>query len=222
MPNFDVRRHRRADAAHARDNLVVRGAGFWEHVKGLTVPDQHFVADIPLDAQVVVRDGRADRGDLTDHVVLVGVVDGDHVAFDTERVGHRHRCRQANLKFRLPRQITAFARRAKILVGHARLARITQFAEFDVLRFDTVRQAKQRKSRNAVRRAPGIRNKERTCAQQWILPADPQPPAADLAVGDALEPPAETATDRAEYFLDAAQADAADQMDALRSKVAYG
>jgi hypothetical protein len=54
------------------------------------------------------------------------------------------------------------------------------------------------------------------------LPADPQPPAADLAVGDALEPPAETATDRAEYFLDAAQADAADQMDALRSKVAYG
>jgi hypothetical protein len=41
-------------------------------------------------------------------------------------------------------------------------------------------------SRWGVRRAPGIRNKERTCAQQWILPADPQPPAPCFSISSAL------------------------------------
>src|SRR5262245_57979769 len=69
---LDIRRNGLADPLQAAEDVLVRGANLGKHVERLSVPDQHLMADIPLDAEVMMWNSRAHRLDLPDHVPLIG------------------------------------------------------------------------------------------------------------------------------------------------------
>src|SRR5580704_2363266 len=130
-----------------------------------------------------MRDGGADRRNLANHVLLVGLVDRKHISFDAIRVDHGHGGRQANLKPDVARQVSALSRRAKVFIGGTRFPRVTKLAEIELLRLHPVREAENRKARDPVYCPAWVGNQKWTGAQQRILPANPQPSSADLAVG---------------------------------------
>src|SRR5262249_24621068 len=212
---LDVVRHRRANAREARHDLAERGADRGKPLI-LAVEDQHLVADVPLDAEVMMRDRPADRRDLLEHRLLVDRLDGAQILARTIGVDHRHRGRQADLEPHVRGQLAALARGQEIEIGGARLAGIAELAEAEIGGGDTVGEAEQRKSRRRPAADVGINLEERIGAQQRDLPADPQAAAARLAIGHAPEPPAEQLARGAKDLLDAVEADAADQVDLVR------
>ena len=64
----------------------------------LAVPDHHLVADVPLNAEIAVRNVPAERRDLGDHCLLVGGLDRGQCVRDDDRTDHRERRRQADLE----------------------------------------------------------------------------------------------------------------------------
>src|SRR5207253_5457705 len=93
-------------------------------------------------------------------------------------------------------------------------ARISQFAKHNVLRIDAVGDPQLEK---ACARAGNLGGrKKRTGTKQRILPADPQPPPADLAVGDALEAATQDRPERAKDLRDIVEPDASYEVNVLR------
>src|SRR5262249_53149803 len=72
---LDPRRHRCADAYHPLNDVVLGRVDERKHVLRLPVPDDHLVAEVPLDAEVVVRNCPTYRLDLAQHGLLVGRFD---------------------------------------------------------------------------------------------------------------------------------------------------
>src|SRR5512144_1785149 len=64
---LDIIRHRIADADEPSRYVLPRGVHQWKLVLRLPVPDDHVVADIPLDAEIAVRDVLADQFDFARH-----------------------------------------------------------------------------------------------------------------------------------------------------------
>ena len=56
MPSSDLARHRSADAGESIRNLLLRRVHQLELVLWLSIPNDHVVADVPLDAEILVRD----------------------------------------------------------------------------------------------------------------------------------------------------------------------
>src|SRR5690242_6487482 len=54
-PELDRCGHRRADAHHSSDDLVLGCLDARKHVVRLAIPEDHLVAKVPLDAEIVVR-----------------------------------------------------------------------------------------------------------------------------------------------------------------------
>ncbi len=159
-----------------------------------------------------MRDRGAEARDLVEHGLLISRLDRRDVLRHAERHDHRHRCRQANLEPRAGRDLAARTAAEEILIRGPRLARIAELAEMDILGLDAVGEAQLWKH-------PRLAERDRidlqigTGAQQGILPTDPQPPATRLAVGTALQPPAEQHAGGMEHFLDGIERDTADEMD---------
>ena len=208
---LDVVGNRGAQPLHAGDNLVVRNIARYR-VARLAVPDHHLVADVPLDAEVLVRDVPDQRRDLGDHGFFVSRLDRGQRGGHDNRTDHGKRRRQADLETDIFRQRAVLARGDKVEIGGARLARITELAEFHIRRRDAFGQRQQRKFIGRADGAGRIRPQERAGAQQRILPADPQFAAADFAVGNAAQMRAEHFADGCENLIDRVEADAADQM----------
>ena len=163
-----------------------------------------------------MRDMAAERGDLADHRALIGRFHRRQHGRHHDRTHHRERRRQADLKADAFGQFAALARRHKVQIRRARLARVAEFAETHVRGFDALRQREQRKSVGRAHRAGGIGPQIRARAQQRILPADPQPPAADFAVGHAAQIRPQQLSDGAKDLLDVIEADTADEMNVHR------
>jgi hypothetical protein len=94
---LDVVGYRRAQTLHAPHKLFAR------HVCGhrvgrLAVPDDHLVADVPLDAKIAMRNMPAERRNLGNHGALVGGFDGRHHFGNDNRAHDRKGRRQADLK----------------------------------------------------------------------------------------------------------------------------
>src|SRR6185503_398261 len=103
-------------------------------------------ADIPLDAEVTMRNMAADQFDLARHRLFVGRLDRRNIARGTEGINDAHWRRQADLESRPFCDIAAIARGQEVEVGAARFPCIAELAEFDLIRRDSLRQAQQRKS----------------------------------------------------------------------------
>src|SRR3954452_12186731 len=204
-----------ADARDARGNLALGRIDQRKLVLRLSVPDDHVMADVPLNAEVRVRNMAADRRDLVHHRRFISRLDGGDVTRSAEGVDHTHRGWQANLKADTGRNVSTIARRDEIEIRRARLAGIAELAEAHVLRCNILRQAQQRKARRLAECAARIGPQERTGAQKRILEAHPQATRARLAVRNPSQPAAERRADCTENLLDAVQSDAADQMNAV-------
>ena len=131
------------------------------------------MADIPLDAEVRVRNMAADRRDLVHHRRFISRLDHGNITRGAEGVDHTHRGWQANLKADTGRNVSMIARRDKIEIGCARLTSIAELAEAYVLRRNILRQAQQRKARCLAECAARIGPQERTGTQERILEAHP-------------------------------------------------
>src|SRR6476660_10554356 len=204
-----------ADARDARGNLALRRIDQRKLVLRLPVPDDHVVADVPLNAEVRVRNMTADRRDLVHHRRFISRLDRGDITRGAEGVDHTHRGWQTNLKADTGRNDSMIARRDEIEIGRARLTGIAELAEAYVLRCNILRQAQQRKARRLAECAARVGPQERTGAQERILEAHPQATWARLAVRNPSQPAAERRADGTENLLDAVQSDAADQMNAI-------
>jgi hypothetical protein len=215
---LDVRRDSAADAPHAfEDGSVGDVSSFNATAKVLSIPEHHLVAHIPLDCQIVMGDRFADRGNFRHHRPFIGTLDGGAVLRRAERADHRERGRQADLKPHVLRELAAVLGPYEIEIRRARLARISQFAKHNVLRIDAVGDPQLEK---ACARAGNLGGrKKRTGTKQRILPADPQPPPADLAVGDALEAATQDRPERAKDLRDIVEPDASYEVNVLRRMI---
>src|SRR4051812_34018862 len=162
-----------ADAREACDYLALGRFDQWKLVLRLSVPDDHVMADVPLNAEVRVRNMAADRRDLVHHRRFISRLDGGDVTRSAEGVDHTHRGWQANLKADTGRNVSTIARRDEIEIRRARLAGIAELAEAYVLRCNILRQAQQGKARRLAECAARIGPQERTGAQKRILEAHP-------------------------------------------------
>jgi hypothetical protein len=162
-----------------------------------------------------VGDGLAQALHLGDHCLLVGLLDLLHVGRRSKRINDAERGGHADLQAHMLGKVTALLGGLQIKVGGARLPRVTELTEADLVRGHALRQRKQRKLRSRTHRARRVRPQVRARAQQRILKACPQPAAADLAVGNAPQPPAELPADGAENLVHAVETDAAHEMSAV-------
>src|SRR3954451_11455582 len=92
-------------------------------------PSQMIMADVPLNAEIRVRNMAADRRDLVQHRRFISRLDRGDIARGAEGVDHTHRGRQANLKADTRRNVSALARRDEIEIGRPRLTGIAELAE---------------------------------------------------------------------------------------------
>ena len=76
---LDIGRDRVAQPLHALRSVFATALRR-DSIAGLAVPDHHLVADIPLDAEIAMRDGAAKRRDFRDHGALIGRLDRRQVA----------------------------------------------------------------------------------------------------------------------------------------------
>jgi hypothetical protein len=139
----------------------------------LPVPHDHLVANIPLNAEIAVRDMAAERGDLADHRPFVSRFHRGQHGWHHDRTHHREGRWQADLKTDALGQFAALTRRHKVEIRSARLARVAEFAKTHVVGFDALPQCEQRESIRWAYRAGGIGPQIGAGAQQRILPADP-------------------------------------------------
>src|SRR5215467_15565622 len=106
----DIGRHRFADAGKARRDLFTRGLHEWELVLRVSVPHDHVMADVPLDAETLMRNMPANRLDFLPHGRFVSGFDCHDVPCGAEGVDDAHRRRQADLEADTGRDIAALAR----------------------------------------------------------------------------------------------------------------
>src|SRR5262245_56611017 len=215
-PELDSRRHWCADAHHPRNDVVLGRVDERKHVLRLAIPDDHLVAEVPLDAEVVVRNRPTYRLDLAQHGLLVGRFDRQQIGSRAECIDHPHRGRQADLKADTRRQLAATARRTEVEVGCPRFPCVSQFAESQLGRVDALCQAEQWKPGRFAHGPARVRPQERARSQEWVLKADPQAPRARFAVRHTLQATTEHRADYTKHLLDRVEADTADEMDPLR------
>src|SRR3954463_3777217 len=160
-----------ADTRDTRGNLALGRIDQRKLVLRLPVPDDHVVADVPLNAEVRVRNMAADRRDLVHHRRFISRLDRGDITRGAEGVDHTHRGGRASLKAATRRNASALGRRDEIEIGRARLTGIAELAEAYVLRCNILRQAQQRKARRFGGRAAGTGRKERTGGRERIRKA---------------------------------------------------
>ena len=212
---FDIGRHGRRQAAERRHHLLRRHGDRREEILRLAVIADHLVADVPLDAEIPVRDRPADGLDLAQHRFLVSGLDRVDVIAGAEAADHRHRRRQAYLEAHILWQVAVLARRDEIEIGGAGVARVAEFAETHLGRFHAFGQRQQTEAGILARCAARIGTQERIGEQERILEADPQPARTLLTIGDAGDAAAERPADGLEHVIDAVEADAADEVNAV-------
>src|SRR6266704_2261087 len=198
-------------------------------------PLAHLGRDVPLDRQIVVRDGGENLAQLREEVPSVDRLDDRVVLVDDVRIQKSRGGRQRNLEAQMLRDDTVLAQAAKNAVGIDRRLGIAERADADVLRTDTGLQAHARRRWRAVRNdraaLPGARafGGMRDAAASGELfrvvfkrgiPFEHEAQARNpggarpgLAVGNTGHAGAEQLADRAEDFLAVLQADAADEQD---------
>jgi hypothetical protein len=115
--------HAGEDLLHARER--------WRALPA-AVPLHHFDADIPLQRQVLVRDGRCDSGNLAEHGLLVCGQYPLGVGLDAERVDDRVRGRQAYLEAHLGRKDASAAGGQEILIGSPGLPGVAELTEVEI------------------------------------------------------------------------------------------
>src|SRR5262249_29676587 len=155
------------------------------------------MAEIPLDAEVVVRNGAANLLHLADGGSLIGRFDRADISRRAECVDHTHGCGQTHLEARALRDIALAARLAEILIGGSCLARVAELAEADLGRLHAFGKTQERETAGLADRAARIRPQKRTGPQQRILEAHPKPARTWLSVGNPLEAFAERPADGA-------------------------
>src|SRR5215468_2231366 len=64
-----------ADSGNPRDKLIARLDVNRNPFRLLPIPNHHLVADVPLQAEIAMRDRLANRTDLTKHRLLIGSFD---------------------------------------------------------------------------------------------------------------------------------------------------
>jgi hypothetical protein len=177
------------------------------------IPPDDLAHHVPLETEILVRDRATYCGDLAQHRRLIGRLDrGEGVGFDLHADDVERR-RHADLEARRCRHLATGARVEEILIGRARLARIAEFAEDDVVGLAAFGEAETLEARAARRdRCAVVGLEERIGEQHRILPTDPDAPAARLAIGDVLQAAAERRPGNAENIFRACEADAADEM----------
>ena len=200
---FDIVGNGSADAGDARGNLALRRIDQRKLVLRLSVPDDHVMANVPLNTEIRVRNVAADRRDLSHHRHLISGLDRGDVTRGAEGVNHAHRSWQANLEPNAGGNVSAMAGRDEIEVRRTRLTGIAEFPEAYVLWSSVLGEAQQRKARCLAKRAARIRPQERTGAQERILEADPQATRARFAIRNPPQTAAEHRADHAENILDA-------------------
>src|SRR5215831_1796042 len=178
----DIGGHLFADAGKARRDVFARGLHEWELVLRVSVPHDHVVADIPLDAEILMRNVAADRLDFLPHGRFISDFNCHDVPCSTEGIDDAHRRRQADLEADAGRDITEPARFQEIEIRGTRLASVAELSEPDLTSVDAFGEAEQWETRGLSHRAARVRAKEGARAEQWILEAGPQPARAGLAV----------------------------------------
>ena len=152
---LDIVRHAGRNPFHALEELLAWLLGVRHRVGRLAVPDDHLVADVPLQAKVAVRNVPAERGDFGDHRPLVGGFDGRECLADDDRAHHREGRRQAHLEADILRQFAALAGGDKVEIRGARLARVTELAEPHFIRLYAFGEREKRKTIGRAYRTEG-------------------------------------------------------------------
>ena len=126
---LDIVRHDSANPRHALQERRTRHLWIRHRAGLLAIPDHHLVAEVPLDAEILVRDVAGERRNLGQHGALVGGFDRRQRVLDHDRAHDRERRGQADLEADAGRQLATITRRHEVEIGGARFARIAQFAE---------------------------------------------------------------------------------------------
>src|SRR5215467_3541058 len=129
---LDIGGHRFADAGKARGDLLTRGLHEWKLVLRVSVPHDHVVANIPLDAEILMRNVPANRLDFLPHGLFISDFDCDDVRCSAEGVDDAHRRRQADLEADARRDIAALARFEEIDIRGTRFASVAEFSQPDL------------------------------------------------------------------------------------------
>src|SRR3954447_19079547 len=96
------------------------------------------------------------------------------------------------------RNFAALTRNQEIEIGGASFACVTEFAETHLVRLYAFGKRQEGELVRRTYRSGRIRTQERTCSQQWVLPANPKPSATDFTIRNPMQVRAKEPANRLE------------------------
>src|SRR5215471_18790045 len=138
--------NKRCDADQARGNRLPRRIDQRKLILRLPIPQDHVVANIPLDAQVIVRDMLADRLHLTRHGGFVRSLDRGDITRGAEGIDDAHRRGQTDLEAHARRNVSTLSCRNEIEIRRPRLPGVAELAKTHLVQCSALSEAEKRKS----------------------------------------------------------------------------
>ena len=209
-PELDVRGH---VPAEAQQPLEHAGANLAEPSGRDALEHRELQSRVPLESQLIVRDGGQDLADLLEDPSFVDRLDRRLVLGVDERADRRGRRRQRDLEADVRRDDVVALELGERPVGRDRRVGEAEVVEGDVL--DALAGPQPQRGQCPVRAVAGWADLElRKRAEHRVLPEDPVRARPGLAVRQPAQAVAERARGPAEHLVGAAQGDDADEVSA--------